>query len=366
MHILYLHQYFKTPQEGGAIRSFYLAKGLVNNGYRVSMVSSHNENKYVQKNIEGIEVHYLPVYYDNKLGFYGRIYAFLKFIFLACQLIGKISKSDKVNKIYATSTPLTIGLVALWAKKIYKLTYFFEVRDLWPEAPIQLRFIRNPSLKKLLYGLESTIYNHADKIVALSPGIKQYIKRIVPEKEITLIPNMSDCEFFKQEEKQEALEVKYQVRNKFVVSYFGAAGEVNHLEYVLDAAKQCVKLPIHFLITAEGSELSRIKELAKSMKLKNLSFFPYKNKSGIKEVLNVTDAVYISFANFPILETNSPNKFFDGLSSGKLLIVNSKGWTKNIVINRNCGFYHNPNTESFSNAILPFLLDKDLLSEHQF
>jgi len=35
MNILYIHQYFKTPDEGGSTRSYYLAKGLVDNGYEV-------------------------------------------------------------------------------------------------------------------------------------------------------------------------------------------------------------------------------------------------------------------------------------------------------------------------------------------
>ena len=68
MKILYLHQYFRTPEEGGAIRSYYLAKGLVEHGIEVELITSHNENSVVTKNIEGIKVHYLPVFYDNNHG----------------------------------------------------------------------------------------------------------------------------------------------------------------------------------------------------------------------------------------------------------------------------------------------------------
>ena len=38
--ILYIHQYFRTPQQGGGIRSYHLAKGLVDAGYQVEMILS--------------------------------------------------------------------------------------------------------------------------------------------------------------------------------------------------------------------------------------------------------------------------------------------------------------------------------------
>ena len=42
MHLIYIHQYFKTPDQGGAIRSYYMAKGLVDKGHQVDMITAHN------------------------------------------------------------------------------------------------------------------------------------------------------------------------------------------------------------------------------------------------------------------------------------------------------------------------------------
>lgn len=67
--LLYVHQYFKTPQEGGAICSFYLAKGLVDKGFEVEMITSHNEHYYAERMVDGIKVHYLPVPNRNEMGF---------------------------------------------------------------------------------------------------------------------------------------------------------------------------------------------------------------------------------------------------------------------------------------------------------
>ena len=87
--ILYIHQYFKTPDEGGCVRSYHLAKGLVAHGYEVVLITAHNSNKYEKKDIEGISVHYLPVAYDNSFGFSQRIRSFLRFFRKAVAIAGK-------------------------------------------------------------------------------------------------------------------------------------------------------------------------------------------------------------------------------------------------------------------------------------
>ena len=92
MKVLYIHQYFRTPEEGGAIRSYYLAKGLVEHGIEVELITAHNEPKASTKIIDGITVHYLPVFYDNEQGFLQRIYAFFKFMRLARKKARKIKK----------------------------------------------------------------------------------------------------------------------------------------------------------------------------------------------------------------------------------------------------------------------------------
>lgn len=361
MKILYIHQYFKTPEEGGAIRSYYLAKGLVDHGIEVELITSHNDNVEATRRIDGITVHYLPVKYDNSDGFFKRVFAFFKFMRLARK---KAAGIHGVDLCYATSTPLTIGISAMKIKKDKKVPYFFEVRDLWPEAPVQMGVIKNPLLKRYLKSLEDQVYKNADKIVALSPGIRSEIKKLRPDKEIELIPNMSDIDFFTPEDKNIELEKTFATEGKFVISYFGAIGRANHLEYLLAAANRALKaeIPVLFFIIGEGSELIKLKYLANHFELTNLKFLPFQSKYNLRRVLNVTDAAYVSFVSKPVMETNSPNKFFDALAAGKLIITNTKGWVKDIVEDEQCGFYYDPdNPDEFVKKLSTYLeIDKNL------
>ncbi len=359
--ILYIHQYFKTPQEGGAIRSYYLSKGLVENGFEVEMITSHNDSIYTVKEIDGVRVHYLPVSYSNDMGFVRRTLSFYKFVWKARRLAKTIQGIDHA---YITSTPLTVGLIGLWLKKRMNINYTFEVRDLWPTAPIEVGAIKGSFFKKRLYRLEAKIYKHADRIVALSPGMRDWIKRVVPEKDVFMIPNMADCQFFQKEIKDPKLVAFYHAEKPFVITYLGSIGATNHLEFLLDIAEEAkvADLNIDFKVVGEGAQLRNIKLQAYLKKLTNVEFIGHQNKEGVRRILNITDATYVSFADLPVLGTNSPNKFFDSLASGKLTIVNTPGWTKDMVEQYKCGFYANPHEpKEFVTQLRPYLEEKELL-----
>lgn len=365
MKILIIHQYFNTPQSGGPLRSYYLACGLSSHGHEVEVITSHKHHCRRVEEINGFKVTYLPVFYDNKLEFHSRIFSFLKFAWYAYR---KALQVKNIDLCYAISTPLTIGWVAKQLKARRSIPYIFEVGDLWPEAPVQMGVIRSPWIIRRIRRFERSIYQEAERIVALSPGIRSSILKSSPSSQVTTIPNMADCQFFQAESKSPHLEREFGVQDKLVVSYFGAAGKANHLEYLIEAARlaQAGNRQLHFLIVAQGSELNRLKKLVKRYRLSNLDFLEYRNRADLRQVLNVTDVVYVSYADVPILTTGSPNKFFDGLAAGKLMIVNFKGWLKEIVERHQIGFYVNPKAPHILTDLLdPFVSNKDLLRKSQ-
>jgi len=366
MKILYLHQYFKTPEEGGALRSYHLSHALVQAGHEVELITSHNQKRYQLKIIEGVKVHYLPVNYDNSFGAISRIFSFVKFVIQAHRKAKSISN---VQLCYATSTPLTVGIIALRLKRKKGIPYFFEVRDLWPEAPIQMGVIKSSIIKTYLYGLERRIYEGADKLIALSPGIKEGVEKVVTNKPIVVIPNIADCEYFYPQIKAVSIEEKFGVKDKFVLSYIGTLGAANKVESLLAAARECKKeklTEVLFFIAGKGKELTYLKALANKWGLDNLKFIGHLDREGVRELLNITDAVYISFDSKPVLETTCPNKFFDAIAAGKLCIVNSKGWIKELIEQQYCGFYTDPeNPASFVNSLSVFVSNKNKLLEYQ-
>lgn len=365
MKVLLLHQHFNTPQKGGPLRSYYLVRALADRGIRAIIVTAYNGSKYKVEVVEGLEVHYLPVGYHNSFGFYKRTKSFLKYMVRAVSLTRKFTD---ISLCYAISVPLTVGVAAIAIKALYRIPYIFEVGDLWPEAPIQMGFVRNKHLIKTLYRIEKYIYKNAMCVVALSHPIRESIEEKLPGLKVHVVENMSDIQFFVPQPKDPDTEKKFGFEGKFVVSYIGTLGYANGLEHFIECALQAASssLPVHFVLCGDGAMLPQLKEIAELKKLMNLSIIPFQNRQGVRELLSVTDATFISYRAVPILQTGSPNKFFDGLAAGKLIIINFDGWIKEEVMNNECGIYIDREGENeFADKIKPFLRDPGLLSIYQ-
>ena len=261
MKIIYLHQYFKFPHESGGTRSYDLAKGFINLGHKVEMITSTSDLKYFSKDrwckFEKNEliIHYLYLHYDNNLNFYQRIIVFLKFLWFSSFKLFSL----KGDIIISSSTPLTIGIPSLLNKWIYKTPFIFETRDLWPEAAIAIGAIKNKLLKKILYSIESLIYKNANAIVPLSRDMREKIVTKYPNLKkipIEVIENISDLNRFQNRynKKISLIEEKIGYKPRFTILYAGTFGLVNGIDYVINFAKKLIDMDpsIIFVIDWRG------------------------------------------------------------------------------------------------------------------
>lgn len=346
MKVLYIHQYFITPNEPGGTRSYWIAKELVKRGHYVTMITSANKcHEPGRVDVDGIDVVYVknPTY-NNYMSALKKVWSFVAFI---CNAIKAASKEKNVDIVFATSTPLTIGAVALWLKRRKKWRYVFEVRDLWPDFPIEIGAIKNGFLIWLLRKFEKSIYDKSEHVVALSPGMKEGVKKAgTPEGKVSMIPNMSKPDMFYPHEPNMEIAKQFGIDlTKFNVIHFGSMGRANGLQYIIEAAKYLKEKgddSVRFVFMGSGATEPVIKQLAEDYGLKNVQFLGNHKMGVVAEVVNCCDASITTFLNLPVLKTNSPNKLFDSLSAGKPIIVNSAGWTKDMVEQERCGFYADP------------------------
>ena len=182
----------------GSTRSYEVARRLASLGHSVIMLTSDrdglfaNETGWTITNEAEIEVHWLNVPYSNKMSYFKRSVAFLKFMFFSIHY----SKNFKPDVVLASSTPLTIAIPGVRISKRNNVPLVFEVRDLWPEIPIALKVIQNPALIYLSRKLADWAYKNAESVIALSPQMKEGIFKRNADKFIKTIPNGSDVEVF--------------------------------------------------------------------------------------------------------------------------------------------------------------------------
>lgn len=336
MKIIYLHQYFNTLKMPGGTRSYEMAKRLVSWGHEVHMITSNRDRNGLKKKNwyetreSGIRVHWLPVEYSNKMSYPSRIKAFLRFSYAAAHK----AASFKGDIIFATSTPLTIALPAVYAAKKNKIPMIFEVRDLWPAVPIALGAIKNKILIKLSLWLENFAYCNANRIIALAPGMKEAIVQWgYPSDKVTVIPNGADLDLFDVEDAagQTLRRELNWLGNRPLVVYAGTLGIVNGVDYLVYLAKEIKNIDkdICFVVIGDGKEENKIKELAKISGVLDDNFFMIGRipKKEIPKWLSASDLAIITYTGPKVLWKDSvSNKVFDALAAGKPIVSNLPGW----------------------------------------
>lgn len=344
MKILYIHQYFKTPKEPGGTRSYWIAQELIKNGHQVTMITADPQATQKRKEviIDGIKVIYLQEAYSQNMSISTRLKSFLGFVWKS---ISEARKHKDIDLVIATSTPLTVGITALYMKWFKKTPYIFEVRDLWPEVPIQMGAFKSPLIVKPTRWFEKTIYKNAEHVIALSPGMQDGVIKYIPKGKTTMIPNMAKMDEFWPREKNMVLAQKLGLKpDSFKIVHFGSLGIANGAHTIIASAKLMKDVEdVEFLFVGGGATEKALQSEVNKHQLDNVKFlgrFPMKE---VSEIVNFCDVSMVSFLDLPILYTNSPNKLFDSLSAGKPIIVNSAGWTKEMVESNNCGYYVNPN-----------------------
>ena len=344
MKIIYLHQYFNTPEMPGGTRSYEFSKKLIEMGHNVEMITTYREpckNKKWFKTInDGITIHWLPLKYSNNMNFFNRLKVFFTFAWKAYFK----AKNIEADIIYASSTPLTIAIPAVFIKLKKNIPMVFEVRDLWPDVPIAMKILNNPFLIYVAKLLELWAYKNSNSIVALSPQMKKGIiaKKIDPKK-IAVIPNSSDLEKFSFDKKL-ALNFRNRrqwLKNRPLLLYTGTFGKVNALSYTIKLAKSLMiqNSEIRILLIGDGAEKNKLVEEAKKNGVykKNLFIEKQLPKKDIPACLSAASII----ANFVIdireNWANSANKFFDGLAAGKPIFLNHGGWMEDMVLINKCG-----------------------------
>jgi len=345
MHILYIHQHFATPAGSTGTRSYEFARRWVKAGHKVTLITGYydigglqvNKALYRKQTVEGINVVVVGTKYSNRQSYLRRVTSFLSFCLLS--IYAGIRTKDP-DVIYVSSTPLTIGIPAIFIKWVKSVPFVFEVRDQWPEIPIELGIINNRFLIKILLWLEKTIYKSCSSIVALSPGQADGIKAVLADKKpITVIPNSCDIDVFRPDIDGSAVRQKRGWGDKLVLLHTGAMGKVNGLKFVIEAAERLKgHSDIIFVLIGDGNQKSFLESEVKKRGLANVEILSSVPKQELSEFYAAADTGLVIIGNYPIIEHNSANKFFDSLSAGRPVLINYSGWQRKILEENKAGF----------------------------
>lgn len=344
MRILYIHQYFATRKGATGTRSYEFGRRWVESGHQVDILTSSAEltqesshSQVGSAQVGGMGIHVCRIPYDNTMGAGARI---LRFFLFAIQATLSGARLPKPDVIYATSTPLTVGFPAVLLSWRFRCPLVFEVRDLWPEAPIQLGWLRPAPLKWLARRLERWIYRNSRRVVTLSPGMAEGVIGTGYEAErVAMIPNCSDNDLFDPDFEAEELREREGISG-FLAIYCGTLGPANRVRDMIEVCRRLQEAgsSITVAILGTGREEELLRRGVREFDLRNLRVEGERSKLQVRDWIAASDLGLVLFDRVPILETNSPNKFFDYCAGGKPTLINIGGWIADLVEGEAIGF----------------------------
>ncbi|HDJ89964.1 MAG TPA: glycosyltransferase WbuB, partial [Thermoprotei archaeon] len=328
LKVLIIAQYFPSDMGGGATRAYNVAKGLVLNGCRVTVISAfpHYPHgnippKYRWKPLkieymDGIKVIRTLILPITSKGLVRRMVLFATFIFsslFAIPLIGDI------DVIWAANPNILSIIPAMIYGFIKRAPVTLNVDDPWPEDLYSFKLVKkNSYFSKIAEFLARMAYHYAKIITPISPG---YIKIIsgrygVDRKKIHIIRAGVDIHKFKPLK-------KVSDNNEFKIVYTGAFSIAYDFDQILLAAKILEKKNknIKFILQGGGELANYIKTRVKNLGLKNVKVIDkIVSRDKVAEILNMADVLILPLRDFGKPYLGISSKLYEYQAVGKPII----------------------------------------------
>ena len=246
-------------------------------------------------------------------------------------------RSPRPDVVVASSPSLPSAAAAATLARARRARFVLEVRDLFPDSAIAMGLLTDPRIIAVSRRLERFCYARADRIVALTEGIRDgIVAQGVAAGKVELITNGVDLDIGTGAAPTRAAPVP---DDAFVAMYVGAHGTYSSLETVLDAADRLRDDPdIRVVLVGGGDRKPALVEEARRRGLPNVAFVDPVPKREVPSWLARADACLLPYQDNPLFAGALPNKAYDYLGAARPIIASAPpGELTRMVERAGCG-----------------------------
>jgi colanic acid biosynthesis glycosyl transferase WcaI len=376
MRLVILTQYF-PPEIGAApTRLQAMASELKSMGHEVEVVTAlpnyprgeifpeYRRRFYCREVRDGITVHRVWVY--AALG--GGARRLLNYASFVLTSVFGLLRVQKPDYLLVESPPLPLTVPAYLFAWLWRVPSIMNVADLWPDAALEMGFLKEGLLVRVIRALERWSYRHASYVNAMTRGIEECLlseKGLSAEK-VLFLPNGVDTFHYRPRPVDHALKCQLRLDGKKVILYQGTHGHAHGLDSLLRAAKLLEdERDVHFLLIGDGSEKHRLEQLRQNLGLKNVTFHEPVPVKQLPFYFSIAECGLVSLRNLPHLSRARPAKMFPILASGKPIIFVGSGEGAQLAEQAKAGMVVPPeDPEALATAVLQLLQDPAAVREY--
>lgn len=329
LSILYLHQHFSTPEGSTGTRSFHMAGALAAAGHEVTLACGRYQGAATglsgafrqgvrEGAVAGFRVREYDIACGNAQTLRARTLAFLRF----AAATARLALARRFDVVLASSTPLTVAIPALLARRLRGTPFVFEIRDPWPELPRALSTPGAGVPRSVLAGMEH-LANAACRRAALVVGLTEGMAETAAARgaaRIAVLPQGADPAIAAASPWRPEGQA-----GRVLAVHAGTMGRANGLDLLLDAAALLRGGSVTLLLVGEGAEAPR---LAARIAAENLPvlMLPPMPKTRLAGLLAGCDIGLVCLSPVPeFAEWTAPNKLVEGLAAGLPMITTVPG-----------------------------------------
>ena len=339
--ITILSQHFYPSSGATAQLITDLARGLAFKGHQLRVVTSTPCTDHSAADITTIRSPFSRTDTVN---------IFLKvlhgFAFVVWSAIYLLQNSRNNDILLVVSNPPFIGIVALIVRLFCGVRYVFLLQDLFPRSA-QLTGVlpvRGP-VSNLWSFLIQTICQHSCKTIVLSNSMRSRCLKTfhLESSQVTVIHNWAVETALPLSKQENQLAREWEVQDLFTIQYSGNFGRLHEIITLLESARILVSEPFHFLFVGGGAKRRQIYSYIQNFNLKNVSLYPYQERSALPYSLAACDISAIGL--IPGSEdTVAPSKFYGIISSGKPVLLLARHTTDiaQLIVEAQCGIVVDP------------------------
>ncbi len=318
MKILVICQYY-APEP---FRIADICEEMVRQGHDVTVVTGtpnypkgeiyagYENGKRMDEVLGGVKVHRCKTA-PRKTGALNRLKNYFSYARAAKKYVKKLNGDFDVVFVNQLSPVMMTEAGIAYKKKFGKRLVLYCL-DLWPESLCVGGIKAGSFIYKWFEKISGKMYRAADKILITSRQFEGYLteKFEIESEKISYLPQYAESQFLGFAEKQ--------AEEEFCLLFAGNVGLAQSVDTIIQAARYLKQEKIRFDIVGDGTELERLKLLAKD--LPNVYFHGRKPLEEMANYYERADAMLVTLTKEPIISRTLPGKVQTYMAAGKAIV----------------------------------------------